>query len=81
MLRLYVFICLVVAVFVFLDTHTNGDGVGVTFIELLISLPWANALVMWVIMFFIYSAISLALTLCEDFIKYVKGENNEKEDL
>ncbi len=74
MFGLYVFICLVVSVFVFLDTHTHGDGVGVTFIELLISFPWANMLV-------IYSIIGFILTGCEEFINHIKEKNNEKENL
>lgn len=74
MFGLYVIICLVVAIFIFLNIHTHSDSAGITFIELLISFPWASVLVMWVIM-------GLALTACEEFIKYVKGENNEKENL
>ena len=74
MLCLYTFVCLVVAIFIFLSIHTHGDSAGITFIELMISLPWAYMLV-------IYSTIGFILTGCEEFINHIKEKNNGEENL
>lgn len=72
MLCLYTFVCLVVAIFIFLSIHTHSDSAGITFIELMISLPWAYMLV-------IYSIIGFILTGCEEFINHIKKKKTMKK--
>lgn len=70
MLCLYTFVCLIVAIFIFLTIHAHGDSAGITFIELMISLPWAYMLVT-------YAIIGFILTGFECFMEYIKKNRAE----